>query len=74
MMLNNNNRNNNNDDDDVDWLQELKQRVLKEYETQKLTEKFFEQRERVKYLHAKLGHIKRLITEYDSHQHVQECS
>ncbi|KAK7010524.1 RNA polymerase II elongation factor ELL2 [Biomphalaria glabrata] len=43
----------------------LKKQVLEEYEAQKSDPKFMEKKQRMDYLHQKLGHIKRLIHEYD---------
>lgn len=46
-------------------VQVLKKKVLQEYQQQKNDTKFQEHKRRVDYLHAKLGHIKRLINEFD---------
>ncbi|ESO88095.1 hypothetical protein LOTGIDRAFT_234674 [Lottia gigantea] len=53
-------------------FEELKNRIVKEYEAQKTDPKYVEQKKRYDYLHKKLGHIKRLIIEYDNAQSV--CS
>ncbi|XP_050401751.1 RNA polymerase II elongation factor ELL [Patella vulgata] len=53
-------------------FEELKKRIVKEYEAKKTDPKYVEQKRRYEYLHKKLGHIKRLIIEYDSSQSV--CS
>ncbi|XP_059169758.1 RNA polymerase II elongation factor ELL2-like [Physella acuta] len=50
----------------------LKKQILEEYEAQKSDPKFMEKKQRMDYLHQKLGHIKRLILEYD--QRLQTCS
>ncbi|GFN80526.1 RNA polymerase ii elongation factor ell-like [Plakobranchus ocellatus] len=51
----------------------LKQQVLEEYEAQKSDPKFMEKKGRMNYLHHKLGHIKRLIHDFDRGQ-AQVCS
>ncbi|XP_005088885.1 RNA polymerase II elongation factor ELL [Aplysia californica] len=43
----------------------LKKQVLEEYEAQKSDPKFMAKKQRMEYLHQKLGHIKRLIHDYD---------
>lgn len=48
--------------------QNLKNRIRQEYKYQKDDHKYMEQKKRFEYLHKKLGHIKRLILEYDNSQ------
>ncbi|KAK7116690.1 RNA polymerase II elongation factor ELL-like [Littorina saxatilis] len=55
-------------------FEELRSKVLQEYEQQKNDSKFLQRKQRVNYLHGKLGHIKRLIMEYDRNQHIADCS
>ena len=55
-------------------LQELRTKVLQEYEQQKNDSKFLQRKQRVDYLHGKLGHIKRLIMDYDRNHHVTDSS
>lgn len=52
----------------------LKQQVLEEYEAQKSDPKFMERKGRMNYLHHKLGHIKRLIHDFDHRGQTQACS
>lgn len=54
--------------------EELKNKVLAEYQQQKNDTKFQERKRRVDYLHEKLGHIKRLIHDYDKAQPLTSCS
>ncbi|KAH9510009.1 hypothetical protein Btru_044824 [Bulinus truncatus] len=52
----------------------LKKQVLEEYEAQKSDPKFMEKKFRMDYLHQKLGHIKRLIHDYDQRiQTLKNC-
>ncbi|RUS80872.1 hypothetical protein EGW08_011343, partial [Elysia chlorotica] len=52
----------------------LKQQVLEEYEAQRSDPKFMERKDRMNYLHHKLGHIKRLIHDFDHKGQAQACS
>ncbi|KAK3750684.1 hypothetical protein RRG08_061906 [Elysia crispata] len=52
----------------------LKQQVLEEYEAQRSDPKFMERKGRMNYLHHKLGHIKRLIHDFDHKGQAQACS
>ncbi|XP_048734066.2 RNA polymerase II elongation factor ELL-like isoform X2 [Ostrea edulis] len=49
-------------------FENLKNRIRQEYKYQKDDHKYMEQKKRFEYLHKKLGHIKRLILEYDNSQ------
>lgn len=49
-------------------LQNLKNKIRQEYKYQKDDHKYMEQKKRFEYLHKKLGHIKRLILDYDNSQ------
>lgn len=46
--------------------QNLKNRIRQEYKYQKDDLKYMDQKKRFEYLHKKLGHIKRLILDYDT--------
>ncbi|XP_052697883.1 RNA polymerase II elongation factor ELL-like [Crassostrea angulata] len=46
----------------------LKNKIRQEYKYQKDDHKYMEQKKRFEYLHKKLGHIKRLILDYDNSQ------
>ncbi|CAL1538357.1 unnamed protein product [Lymnaea stagnalis] len=52
----------------------LKKQVLEEYEAQKSDPKFMAKKQRMDYLHQKLGHIKRLIHDYDQRIQALPCS
>ncbi|XP_061172300.1 RNA polymerase II elongation factor ELL-like [Saccostrea echinata] len=49
-------------------FENLKNRIRQEYKYQKDDHKYMEQKKRFEYLHKKLGHIKRLILDYDNSQ------
>ena len=46
-------------------FQNVKSRIINEYREIKRDRKYIDQRKRCDYLHGKLGHIKRLIVDYD---------
>ena len=46
-------------------FQNVKNKILNDYKTIKKDQKYIGQRKRCDYLHQKLGHIKRLILDFD---------
>ena len=44
----------------------MKNIIRQEYRVQKEDNKYLEQKKRFDFLHKKLSHIKKIITEYDS--------
>ncbi|XP_041370283.1 RNA polymerase II elongation factor ELL-like [Gigantopelta aegis] len=52
----------------------LKNRIMQEYLAQKSDEKFIEQKKRFNYLHLKLAHIKKLISDFDQHHVAQQTA
>ena len=43
----------------------MKNKIFNEYRTIKKDKKYIDQRRRCDYLHGKLGHIKKLILDFD---------
>ncbi|XP_076444027.1 LOW QUALITY PROTEIN: RNA polymerase II elongation factor ELL-like [Babylonia areolata] len=52
---------------------ELYDKVMEEYERHKDDAQFWQDKRRLNYLHAKLGRIKGLIVDFDTHRHPKEC-
>jgi RNA polymerase II elongation factor ELL len=54
----------------TDNYENIKNKIVSEYKSMKKDPKYIEQRSRCSYLHKKLGHLKKLIHEYDQSQMV----
>lgn len=53
------------------YFQDIQKQIVRAYQDSKKNPKHIEVNNRFKYLHDKLSHIKRLVSEYDENEDIE---